>query len=99
MNIKPLGWKRTSLRNIKANGRPLTTETWVARNVFKEYKVYSSASGRCFVILGEPDPDALPGFYAGDLLGPPKTPCKSVADGKRMAEKHWREKLGTVLTK
>ena len=64
---------------------------------FAAYKVYSSVSGKCFVILPGAWGEGLPGFNADSFMGPPKTPCATVADGKRIAEKHWRDAIGTVL--
>ncbi len=107
MSVKPLAWKRTSLRNVTADGKPTTIETWVARNPLAEYKVYSAVSGRCFVIVPDITHYVLNNtllsgrrFHSGadELMGKPKTPCASIEEGKRLAEEHWAEHVGTVLT-
>lgn len=101
MKIKPLKWVQTSRREITCNGKPIVTETWEARNAFAVYKVYRSVGGRCFVILptSSQDRSGYPGFYSGadELMGKPKTPCKSIDDGKRIAEQNWKKLLSSVL--
>lgn len=101
MTIRPLSWRRTSLRNITVNGKPMATETWEARNLFSSYKVYRAISGNYFVVLPEDRPDTLglPAVHYGQpgTMNTPKTPCASIEEGKRMAEAHWRERAATIV--
>ena len=94
MKVKQLEWRQTSLRQIKHNGLPVTTETWVADTALGQYKVYSAISGRRFVLLPDSDSKGLPGFHSGNLIGPPKTPCNSIDHGKSLATEHWESAVG-----
>lgn len=95
MQVRTLTWIQTSFRRLRVNGKAVTAETWISRTPFVEYKVYSSASGRCFVILPGTADGGLPGFFADSLTGSPKTACNSIEEGKQTAEKHW---LAAVTT-
>jgi hypothetical protein len=95
MNIRTLEWVQTSERRVVANGKQVVSETWEARTPLVAYKVYSSVSGLCFVVLPNSlNTGGLLGFYPDSLSGPPKRRCASIAEGKQIAETHWAHAVG-----
>ncbi len=85
------------------SGKPATSETWVARNIFASYTVYQAISGNCYVILPESTHDLIKingrRVHTGmdELMGKPKTPCASISAGKALVEENWRKKMASVL--
>ena len=96
MEIKSLNWERTSFRRIKYNSKPRTSETWEARNkTLGNYKVWQSVSGRCFV--------EIPRYWeekgsGSKHLSNGRKECRSVEEGKKIAEAHWQQQVEEVFT-